>query len=109
MAWSTFWLDPESISDRLNISFVGILTIVAYQFVVIDNMPSNSYLTFTDTLLLVSFLITSLTIPHSLYVKSLTEHDKTSTANQYDKVCRWAFPLAYAGAIFGFYILYKLN
>ena len=40
MAWSTFWLDPESISDRLNISFVGILTIVAYQFVVIDNMLS---------------------------------------------------------------------
>ncbi|MEE2796448.1 MAG: hypothetical protein VYA49_03600, partial [Planctomycetota bacterium] len=66
MAWSTFWLDPESISDRLNISFVGVLTIVAYQFVVIDNMPRNSYLTFTDTLLLVSFLITSLTIPHSL-------------------------------------------
>ena len=109
MAWSTFWLDPESISDRLNISFVGILTIVAYQFVVIDNMPRNSYLTFTDTLLLVSFLITSLTIPHSLYVKSLTEHGKTPLAHQYDKTCRWAFPLAYAAAIFGFFILYKLN
>ncbi len=109
MAWSTFWLDPESISDRLNISFVGILTIVAYQFVVIDNMPRNSYLTFTDTLLLVSFLITSLTIPHSLYVKSLTEHDKTSTAHQYDKICRWAFPLAYAAAIFVSFTLYKLN
>ena len=109
MAWSTFWLDPESISDRLNISFVGVLTIVAYQFVVIDNMPRNSYLTFTDTLLLVSFLITSLTIPHSLYVKSLTERDRTPMAHQLDKICRWAFPFAYAAAIFGFFTLYKLN
>jgi hypothetical protein len=57
----------------------------------------------------VSFLITSLTIPHSLYVKSLTEHGKTPLAHQYDKTCRWAFPLAYAGAIFGFFMLYKLN
>ena len=109
MAWSTFWLDPESISDRLNISFVGVLTIVAYQFVVIDNMPRNSYLTFTDTLLLVSFLITSLTIPHSLYVKSLTERGRTSTAHRLDTICRWAFPFAYAAAIFGFFTLYKLN
>ena len=109
MAWSTFWLDPESISDRLNISFVGVLTIVAYQFVVIDNMPRNSYLTFTDTLLLVSFLITSLTIPHSLYVKSLTERNRTPMAHHFDKICRWAFPFAYAAAIFGFFTLYKLN
>ena len=109
MAWSTFWLDPDAISDRLNVSFVGILTIVAYQFVVIDNMPRNSYLTFTDILLLISFFITSLTIPHSLYVKSLTDRGKKMMAQRLDRICRWAFPLGYAAGIFLFLALYKLN
>lgn len=53
MIWSIFWIDPESLSDRLNVSFIGVLTIVAYQFVVIDHMPRMSHLTFTDALLLV--------------------------------------------------------
>ena len=109
MAWSTFWLDPDSISDRLNVSFVGVLTIVAYQFVVIDNMPRNSYLTFTDILLLISFFITSLTIPHSLYVKSLADSGKKLKAQRLDTICRWAFPLGYAVGIFLFFTLYKLN
>ena len=33
MIWSIFWIDLESLADRLNISFIGVLTIVAYQFV----------------------------------------------------------------------------
>lgn len=109
MAWSTFWLDPDAISDRLNVSFVGVLTIVAYQFVVIDNMPRNSYLTFTDVLLLISFFITSLTIPHSLYVKSLADSGKKLRAQRLDATCRWAFPFGYAAGIFLFLTLYKLN
>ena len=104
MAWSTFWLDPESISDRLNISFVGVLTIVAYQFVVIDNMPRNSYLTFTASLLLVSFLITSLTIPQSLREEP-TERGRTSTAHRLDTICRWAFPLLTLQQFWVFYLV----
>lgn len=103
MVWSIFWLDCDSLSDRLNISFIGVLTIVAYQFVVIDHMPRMSYLTFTDTLLLGSFLITTATILQSLFLGSLIRHGQRERADRIDWHCRWIFPLCYILMIAGQY------
>jgi hypothetical protein len=93
--WSIFWIEIDSLADRLNVSFIGVLTIVAYQFVVIENMPRMSYLTFTDTLLLASFLTMAATIPQSLAIHSLVRKGKQGIARKIDRTCRWAFPLAY--------------
>ena len=101
MIWSIFWINGESLADRLNVSFIGILTIVAYQFVVLDDMPRMSYLTFTDSLLLVSFLTMSATIPESLFANSLMRAGRRTEAVRLDRVCRWAFPLTYTALIAG--------
>ena len=106
MVWSIFWMDVESLADRLNISFIGILTIVAYQFLIIDNMPRISYLTFTDALLLFSFIIMSLTIPQSLYIHSLVRRGKQNKAQRIDRMSRWAFPAFYAVMAIGNYVFY---
>jgi hypothetical protein len=109
MVWSIFWLDCEDLSDRLNISFIGVLTIVAYQFVVIDNMPRMAYLTFTDTLLLLSFLFTSATILQSLFLQRMVRKGRKSAADRIDRTCRWAFPLGYvltAATLLAFYRLF---
>lgn len=108
MVWSIFWLDSEDVADRLNISFIGVLTIVAYQFVVIDNMPRMAYLTFTDTLLLISFLITSATIPQSLLLRRLIRKGRKAAADRIDRACRWAFPLGYALTTAGLLAFYRL-
>lgn len=108
MVWSIFWLDSEDVADRLNISFIGVLTIVAYQFVVIDNMPRMAYLTFTDTLLLISFLITSATIPQSLLLRRLIRKGRKAAADRIDRTCRWAFPLGYALTTAGLLAFYRL-
>jgi hypothetical protein len=93
--WSIFWIDIDSLADRLNVSFIGVLTIVAYQFVVIENMPRMSYLSFTDTLLLISFLTMAATIPQSLTIHTLVRKGKQGLARRIDRTSRWAFPLAY--------------
>ena len=108
MVWSIFWLDSEDVADRLNISFIGVLTIVAYQFVVIDNMPRMAYLTFTDSLLLISFLITSATIPQSLLLRRLIRKGRKAAADRIDRACRWAFPLGYALTTAGILAFYRL-
>ncbi len=108
MVWSIFWLDSEDVADRLNISFIGVLTIVAYQFVVIDNMPRMAYLTFTDTLLLISFLITSATIPQSLLLRRLIRKGRKAAADRIDRACRWAFPLGYVLTTAGLLAFYRL-
>jgi hypothetical protein len=50
--WAIFWINPEALSDRLNISFIGILSVIAYQFVVEGDMPRIDYFTFTDGFML---------------------------------------------------------
>jgi len=109
MVWSIFWVDASQLADRLNVAFIGVLTIVAYQFVVLDDMPRMSYLTFTDTLLLVSFLTMSVTIPQSLVMNRLARRGHPERARRIDRLCRWAFPLAYllmvAGAVGWFLIV----
>ena len=108
MIWSIFWIDIESLADRLNVSFIGILTIVAYQFVVMDNMPRMSYLTFTDTLLLVSFVTMSATIPQSLCIHSLVRQGRQRDAMAIDRVCRLLFPIVYALLIAATFTWYRL-
>jgi hypothetical protein len=96
VVWSIFWVEIDSLADRLNISFIGVLTIVAYQFVVVDNLPRMSYLTLTDMVLLVSFLMMAVTVPQSLLVHTLVRKGKQRIARTIDRTCRWAFPLTYA-------------
>ncbi|MDA0818191.1 MAG: hypothetical protein O2946_11595 [Planctomycetota bacterium] len=95
MIWSIFWVDIDSLADRLNVAFVGVLTIVAYQFVVIDNMPRMSYLTLTDVILLISFVTMSLTIPQSLVIYGLVRKGEEQRAQRIDHISRCAFPLGY--------------
>lgn len=108
MIWSIFWIDIETLADRLNVSFIGILTIVAYQFVVMDNMPRTSYLTFTDTLLLVSFVLMSATIPQSLFIHSLVRQGRQRDAMAIDRICRLSFPIVYALLIAATFAWYRL-
>lgn len=95
VVWSIFWVEIDSLADRLNISFIGVLTIVAYQFVLVENMPKMSYLTFLDSVLICSFLMITLTVPQSLLIHSLVRKGKQRVARTIDRTSRWAFPLVY--------------
>jgi len=95
VVWSIFWVEIDALPDRLNISFIGVLTIVAYQFVVLEDLPRMSYLTFTDTVLLISFIMMAATVPQSLLIHSLVRKGKQRLARTIDRTCRWAFPVIY--------------
>ena len=45
LSFSVFWMDRSSVGDRLGVSFIGILTGVAYQLVMSDHLPRISYVT----------------------------------------------------------------
>lgn len=95
LMWAVFWMDIHDLSDRLNVSFIGILTIVAYQFLIDGTMPRISYFTLTDTVVLYSFVIMCLTILESLIVVSLSRADRDSIARRVDVTAQWLFPVVY--------------
>lgn len=95
LTWCVYWMD-ESLSDRLNVTFIGIVSVVAYYFVVLETVPETNYLTLTDAFLTATFLILAAGVVVSTVIASIERRGKVDLAAKVDRVCRWAFPLAYA-------------
>lgn len=109
LMWAVFWMEVDNLADRLNISFIGILTIVAYQFLIDGTMPRIAYFTFTDTVLLYSFLVMCLAIVESLILYSLCKAGRKPLAEKVDRAAQWLFPILYfAGLLISyFYYIYS--
>src|SRR6056300_116795 len=60
--WCVFWMDEETIASRVNISLVGILSVVAYYFVILGNVPKIPYLTMMDAFMISTFLMLAATV-----------------------------------------------
>jgi hypothetical protein len=107
--WAIFWMEVDNLSDRLNVAFIGILTIVAYQFLIEGSMPRISYFTFTDTVLLYSFVVMCLSVLESLVLTSMCKAGRKAAAERVDHVARWAFPLVYFAGLTVSYFYYVIR
>lgn len=108
LMWAIFWLEVDNLSERLNLAFIGVLTIVAYQFLVDGTMPRIAYFTLTDTILLYSFVLMCLTILETVVVYSMFRAGHKPQAERIDLVVQWVFPLIYFAGLGASYLFYKL-
>lgn len=99
LSWSVFWMERSSLADRISVSFIGILTAVAYQIVVSEIQPDISYMTLMHGFLNLSFLIMCATVLINLVVGALDRAGKSETGDLIDRRCRWIFPSTYFGLI----------
>jgi hypothetical protein len=97
LSWSVFWMDRSSLGDRISVSFIGILTAVAYQIVVSEILPHISYMTLMNGFLNLSFFIMCATVVINLVVGALDRQGREEAGNLVDRRCRWIFPLTYFG------------
>jgi hypothetical protein len=99
LSWSVFWMERSSLGDRISVSFVGILTAVAYQIVVGDLLPHVSYITLMHGFLNLSFFVMSATVVINLVVGACDRKGRSDLGDRIDHHCRWIFPLTYFGLI----------
>lgn len=95
LSWSVFWMERSSLGDRISVSFVGILTAVAYQIVVGDLLPHVSYITVMHGFLNFSFFIMCGTVVINLIVGACDKNGNHALGELIDRRCRLIFPLAY--------------
>jgi hypothetical protein len=95
LSFSVFWMDRSSLGDRISVSFIGILTAVAYQVVMNDILPRIAYMTWINGFLNFSFLLMVGTVIINLVVGGLEQQGRAEAAHRVDHLCRWIFPLAY--------------
>jgi hypothetical protein len=99
LSFSVFWMDRSSLGDRISVSFIGILTGVAYQLVMGDVLPRISYFTLMHAFLNLSFMTMCATVVVNLTVGALDKRERYELGDRIDRRCRWIFPLAYFGLI----------
>ncbi|MGB7946065.1 MAG: hypothetical protein WCH75_00135, partial [Candidatus Binatia bacterium] len=92
LSFSVFWMDRSSLGDRLSVSFIGILTGVAYLLVTSEQLPRISYFTLIHGFLNLSFLTMCATVVINLVVGGLDKQGKFGTGDRIDRICRWLFP-----------------
>ena len=64
-----------SVGDRLSVSLTGLLTAVAFKFIIHESLPPVAYNTFLDAYLLGAFVFMSLTATYNGFVGKWTEPD----------------------------------
>jgi hypothetical protein len=97
LSWSVFWMERSSLGDRISVSFIGILTAVAYQIVVSEIMPRISYMTLMHGFLNLSFVIMCATVVINLVVGQLDRQGRSAAGDRVDYRSRWIFPATYVG------------
>ena len=95
LSFSVFWMDRSSLGDRISVSFIGILTAVAYQVVMNDILPRIAYMTWINGFLNFSFLMMVGMVFINLVVGGLDQQGRAEVAHRIDRLCRWIFPLTY--------------
>ena len=99
LSWSVFWMDQSSLGDRVSVSFIGILTVVAYQFILIEILPHISYFTLMNGFLNTSFIVMCASVVVNLRVGSLDRSGQSAAGDRIDRRCRWIFPVLYFGLL----------
>ena len=103
-------MERASLGDRMDISFLGILTIVAYQIMISEILPRIDYLTLMSAFLYLSLMSMAAGVVVNLYVSHLDHLGRVTEGDNFDRRCRWVFPTTYLGLclILGtYFLLYK--
>ena len=94
LSWSIFWMSDERAAVRSRITSTGVLTIVAYQFVIAEDLPRVAYLTLLDKIMILSFMLLAVAVLQSI-IQSMYQSEDMPRAVRIDRVSRVVFPAAY--------------
>lgn len=98
LTFCVFWMDRESLGDRMDISFIGVLTVVAYQIIISDSMPGIAYFTLMSGFLYSTYLVLGVGIIVNLVVSKFDQSGRRELGDRVDRTCRWAVPAGFFGA-----------
>ncbi len=98
VSWVSFFL--KDYSKRVDISGANLLVFIAFNFTIGSDLPRLGYLTFLDTMLLVAFAVTALTVVSNVALKRLEDSGKTALTRKIDFCLLWGYPLFYIVGMF---------
>jgi hypothetical protein len=92
MSWAPFWMAPEQLGPRQAIAVTSMLTIIAYRFVLANQLPRVAYLTRFDYLLLGCTTLVFLVLVEVVLAHRMLTQGHPERASKLDVGARCAFP-----------------
>ena len=93
LTWSIFWIDLKDLETRITISIVTFLALIAYNFVIDNDLAKLAYLTFLDSVILVSYLFAGLPTFMAIYRKKQLVVGQDAWSKKINSLSRVGFPL----------------
>ena len=105
ISWSVFWVRGSQLEAKVNVTIVCLLSLIAYNFIIDEDLPKLSYLTFLDCFILISYFYTGIATMLCVYsfVRKLKSGKDLSLV---DKYAQKAGPISYFGILIVTYIYF---
>jgi hypothetical protein len=94
VAYATFYM--KDYAKRVDYSAANLMTFVMFNFTVGAELPRLGYMTFTDSMLVIAFVITAVTVIANVIMKRLSVSGKETVARRWDGTVLWGYPVLYA-------------
>lgn len=104
VAYATFFM--QDYSKRVDYSAANLLTFVMFNFAVGSDLPRLGYLTFIDSILVLAFVATAVTVIANVIIKRLDVTGKEHVAEKWDGTILWGYPILYISGIAFIYFIY---
>ena len=102
ICWPVFWTSSKELESRLTVTIVCFLSLIAYNYVIDDELPKLSYLTLMDYIVLLSYVFAA--VPSILSIISHRYYQANN--NEFLRIDRWA---GIAGPVLFIIFLYLLT
>lgn len=99
MSWCVFWISPVHSDAQIGLSATSMLTLIAFIFATTNMVPELSYFTRLDLFIIGSTILVFLALLQSITTSYLVARHNEHLTIRIDKVCRLAFPLAFAALV----------
>ena len=99
MAYLVFFLPPAQLDTAASIAMTALLSCMAYNVAVSQNMPEIGYLVLSDKFFIATYVLLFLTLAQTFMSFILDSNGKQAAALRLDLAARWLFPVL-VGAIF---------
>ena len=94
ICWSVFWIRGSQIETRLTVTVVSFLTLIAYNFVIVDDIPKIGTFTIFDKIILLAYIYAAVGTFFSIYSYSVC-HNQNLEFSKLDYFARYLGPASY--------------